>query len=69
MKRSTLLVAVLLITLQVSAADRRLVLIAGRPSHPLGMHEFRGAVFFSKSASRVIPVFKCWSIQTDGPRE
>lgn len=42
MKRSASLVAFLLITLQVSATDRRLVLIAGRPSHPPGMHEFRG---------------------------
>ncbi len=32
---------VILSTLTASAADKKLVLIAGKPSHPPGMHEFR----------------------------
>src|SRR5688572_10019304 len=36
------------------AADKRLVLIAGRPSHPPGMHEFRaGCLLFQKALSSV----------------
>jgi hypothetical protein len=34
------------------SADKRLVLIAGRPSHPPGMHEFRaGCLLFQKALS------------------
>src|SRR4051794_20316576 len=33
----------------VFAADKRIVLIAGKPSHPPGMHEFRaGCLLFQK---------------------
>src|SRR5918994_3291505 len=36
------------------AADKRLVLIAGRPSHPPGMHEFRaGCLLFQKALASV----------------
>jgi hypothetical protein len=36
------------------AADKRLVLIAGRPSHPPGMHEFRaGCMLFQKALADV----------------
>ena len=35
-------------------ADRRIVLIAGRPSHPPGMHEFRaGCLLFQKALASV----------------
>jgi hypothetical protein len=36
------------------AADKRIVLIAGRPSHPPGMHEFRaGCLLFQKALAGV----------------
>src|SRR6187402_1478938 len=36
------------------AADKRIVLIAGRPSHPPGMHEFRaGSLLMQKALSGV----------------
>ena len=39
-------------TLPVRGADKRIVLIAGRPSHPPGMHEFRaGALLLQKALS------------------
>ena len=35
-----------------SAADKKIVLIAGKPSHPPGMHEFRaGMLLFQKCLS------------------
>lgn len=38
----------------VRGADKRIVLIAGRPSHPPGMHEFRaGCLLFQKALSSV----------------
>ncbi|MGH9372278.1 MAG: ThuA domain-containing protein [Vicinamibacterales bacterium] len=38
--------------LSVRAADKRIVLIAGKPSHPPGMHEFRaGCLLFQKALS------------------
>jgi hypothetical protein len=38
----------------IQAADRRIVLIAGRPSHPPGMHEFRaGCLLLQKSLSGI----------------
>ena len=38
----------------VRAADKRIVLIAGKPSHPPGMHEFRaGALLMQKALSGV----------------
>jgi hypothetical protein len=40
--------------LPVRGADKRIVLIAGRPSHPPGMHEFRaGCLLFQKALSSV----------------
>jgi hypothetical protein len=39
-----------LTVLPVGTADKRIVLIAGRPSHPPGMHEFRaGCLLFQKA--------------------
>ena len=41
-------------TLPVRGADKRIVLIAGRPSHPPGMHEFRaGCLLLQKALSSV----------------
>jgi type 1 glutamine amidotransferase len=41
-------------TLPVRGADKRIVLIAGKPSHPPGMHEFRaGCLLFQKALSSV----------------
>ena len=37
----TCLAAALVASTPVRTADKRIVLIAGRPSHPPGMHEFR----------------------------
>lgn len=38
----------------LGAADTRIVLIAGRPSHPPGMHEFRaGCLLFQKALSSI----------------
>jgi len=37
-----------------AAADKRIILIAGRPSHPPGMHEFRaGCLLFQKALASV----------------
>jgi type 1 glutamine amidotransferase len=48
------LAAVIVAVLPVRAADKRIVLIAGRPSHPPGMHEFRaGCLLFQKALSGV----------------
>ena len=46
--------AAILATLPVRGADKRIVLIAGRPSHPPGMHEFRaGSLLLQKALSGV----------------
>jgi hypothetical protein len=38
----------------ISGADKRIVLIAGRPSHPPGMHEFRaGCLLFQKALTGI----------------
>src|SRR5688500_19596419 len=45
---------VVVATLPVRGADKRIVLIAGRPSHPPGMHEFRaGSLLLQKALSSV----------------
>jgi hypothetical protein len=47
-------VAALLLTGALQAADKQVVLIAGRPSHPPGMHEFRaGMLLFQKCLAEV----------------
>ena len=46
--------AALAATLPVRGADKRIVLIAGKPSHPPGMHEFRaGSLLLQKALSGV----------------
>src|ERR1044072_8580567 len=46
--------AVFAATYPIRSADKRIVLIAGRPSHPPGMHEFRaGCLLLQKALSGV----------------
>ena len=46
--------AIVAATYPVRSADKRIVLIAGRPSHPSGMHEFRaGCLLLQKALSGV----------------
>jgi trehalose utilization protein len=55
MKRLLLVLAVVLAaTFSVAGADKRIVLLAGKPSHPPGMHEFHaGALLFQKALAGV----------------
>src|SRR5512134_73285 len=39
----------------VRTADKRIVLIAGRPSHPPGMHEFRAGTMLLQKALASVP--------------
>jgi hypothetical protein len=39
----------------VRADDKRIILIAGRPSHPPGMHEFRAGCLLFQKALRSVP--------------
>lgn len=49
-----LIVAAVVASVPVRGADKRIVLIAGRPSHPPGMHEFRaGCLLLQKALSSV----------------
>ena len=51
---AVILAAAIFATLPLRGADKRIVLIAGRPSHPPGMHEFRaGALLLQKALSGV----------------
>ncbi len=57
------------------AADKRIVLIAGRPSHPPGMHEFRaGCLLFQQALAQVpgvsVQVFSNgWPTKVEGDRK
>jgi type 1 glutamine amidotransferase len=55
MKRLLLVLAVVFAaSFSVAGADKRIVLIAGKPSHPAGMHEFHaGALLFQKALAGV----------------
>ena len=44
--------------LPVRGADKRIVLIAGRPSHPPGMHEFRAGSLLLQKALGAVPGIK-----------
>src|SRR5688572_6178946 len=49
---AVILAAAIFATLPVRGADKRIVLIAGRPSHPPGMHELRaGSLLLQKALS------------------
>ena len=47
--------AVVAFVLPVRTANVRIVLIAGRPSHPAGMHEFRAGAMLLQKALRTLP--------------
>lgn len=57
------------------AADKRIVLIAGRPSHPPGMHEFRAGCLLFQQALAAVPgvtvqVFSNgWPTKVEGDRK
>ncbi len=53
--RLVLLAAALVTSLPVRGADKRIVLIAGKPSHPPGMHEFRAGCLLMQKALAGIP--------------
>jgi len=46
---------VLVSSLPVRGADKRIVLIAGKPSHPPGMHEFRAGCLLLQKALASVP--------------
>jgi type 1 glutamine amidotransferase len=46
-------------------ADKRIVLIAGKPSHPPGMHEFRAGSMLMQKALAVVPGLKV-DVYTNG---
>jgi Trehalose utilisation len=49
-----ILVAVVVASFPARGADKRIVLIAGKPSHPPGMHEFRaGCLLFQKALASI----------------
>ena len=56
MKITSIICAVLLSAIAIaSAADKRIVIIAGRPSHPAGMHEFRAGSLLLKKCLDSVP--------------
>lgn len=54
---TSLLAAILLLSAgpAVRGANKRIVLIAGKPSHPPGMHEFRAGTLLMQKALGVVP--------------
>ncbi len=46
---------VIISSLPVRGADKRIVLIAGKPSHPSGMHEFRAGCLLLQKALASVP--------------
>jgi hypothetical protein len=54
LRKSKLLVCILAVPLALSAADKKIVLLAGKPSHPPGAHEFRaGSLLLQKCLNQV----------------
>jgi len=51
--------ALLLGMVTATAADKKIVLIAGRPSHPPGMHEFRAGCLLLKSCLDQVAGIQC----------
>ena len=49
------LAAAIVASLPVRGADKRIVLIAGKPSHPPGMHEFRAGCLLMQKALTGFP--------------
>src|SRR5438876_8710123 len=54
-----LVVGLVLPSLATVAADKRILLIAGQPSHPPGMHEFRAGCLLLKSCLDSVPAIQC----------
>jgi hypothetical protein len=52
---TVLTAAVIVSSSPVCTADKRIVLIAGRPSHPPGMHEFRAGTMLLQKALASVP--------------
>ena len=50
-----ILVALIVASLPLRGADKRIVLIAGKPSHPPGMHEFRAGSLLIQKALASVP--------------
>lgn len=65
MKRNLLLALVLAAALPLAAADKKIVLIAGKPSHPPGMHEFRAGMMLLQQCLARTPGVKV-SVHTNG---
>jgi type 1 glutamine amidotransferase len=54
----TLLAAAVAVALPLRGADKRIVIIAGKPSHPPGMHEFRAGSLLLQKAMAGVPGVK-----------
>jgi type 1 glutamine amidotransferase len=66
MKRLLALLAVAVAsTLSLAAADKKIVLIAGKPSHPPGMHEFRAGMMLLQQCLAQTPGVKA-TVYTNG---
>lgn len=70
-----LVVAVLgLVTTAACAADKTVLLIAGRPSHPPGMHEFRAGMMLFQTCLEGVPGLKVqvasngWPTKVEGDK-
>jgi type 1 glutamine amidotransferase len=59
------LLALLALPLGTFAADKKIVLIAGRPSHPPGMHEFRAGMLLLQQCLAQTPGVKA-EVHTNG---
>jgi hypothetical protein len=55
MKPTCLAALICLAALAASAADKKIILIAGKPSHPPGMHEFRAGCLLLQKALTAAP--------------
>jgi hypothetical protein len=55
MKNSLIVAALVFGAFAVSAADKKIVLIAGKPSHPPGMHEFRAGCLLLQKGLAAVP--------------
>src|SRR5689334_20996705 len=65
MKKLVLLLALFGATLTASAADKRILLIAGKPSHGPGDHEFRAGCLLLKKCLDPVPGVKV-EVYTNG---
>ena len=54
-RRLLLLVSLVATALSLVAADKKIVLIAGKPSHPPGMHEFRAGMLLLQQCLQATP--------------